>query len=246
MPAAEPPRPTRAWGLLRRHSVWLPSLPGLLLGLCLVALGVGMLIRDQCVFLSVNERVGAQVLVLEGWVPDHVVRAAMEEFNRGGYRRILVTGGGIDRGEPLSEFKTFGELGRATLIRLGFPADKVSAVEGPAVDRDRTYNSALQLRARLQRDGALPDRIQILSTGPHGRRTRLLFEAAFGHQTRVGILSVPDPRYPQRRWWINSVGFRDVVAESIAYFYARFVFHATPVGEFPAESGRSAVSVIPN
>ncbi len=221
-------------------------MPGLLLVFGLVALVGGIVVRNQCVFLSVNERVGAELLVLEGWVPDHVVRAAMEEFNRGGYRRILVTGGGIDRGEPLSEFKTFGELGRATLTRLGFPPDKVSAVVGPAVDRDRTFNSALQLRARLQREGALPDRIQIISTGPHGRRTRLLFEAAFGSETRMGILSVPDPRYPERRWWINSVGFRDVVAESIAYLYARFVFHASPVVDSPADSGRSAISPVLN
>jgi hypothetical protein len=174
-----------------------------------------------------------------------VVRAAIEEFNRGGYRRILVTGGGIDRGEPLSEYKTFGELGRASLVRMGFPADKVSAVVGATVDRDRTFNSALQLRERLQREGGLPDRLQIVSTGPHGRRTRLLFEAAFGPKTRMGILSVPDPRYPEHRWWINSVGFRDVVAESIAYVYARFVFHASPVADSPEGTNGSAISPRP-
>ncbi len=236
MARVPPNRPGRAWGLLRRYELWLPSLRGLLVALCLLVGGLGLAVRNQCVFLSVNDRVGGDLLVLEGWVPDHVVRAAMDEFRSGGYRQLLVTGGGIDRGESLSEWKTYAELGQASLIRLGFPREKISAVIGPQADRDRTFNCALQLREWFLRQGGIPPVIQVISTGPHCRRTRLMFEVGLGPKIRVGILAVPDPAYPQRRWWINSTGFREVIAESIAYVYARFIFHATPVGDLDGAS----------
>lgn len=228
--------PRRAWGFLRRYELWLPSLRGLLVVLCLLLGVLGFAVRNQCVFLSVNDRVGGDLLVLEGWVPDHVVRAAMEEFRSGGYRLLLVTGGGIERGERLSEWKTFAQLGQASLIRLGFPPEKISAVVGAPADRDRTFNCALQLREWCLRQGGIPPVVQVISIGPHCRRTRLMFEAALGPKTHVGILAVPDPAYPQRRWWINSTGFREVIAESVAYIYARFIFHATPVGDLAGVS----------
>ena len=236
MATLPPNRPCRAWGLLRRYELWLPSLRGLLLGLCLLGGILGFAVRNQCVFLSVNDRVGGDLLVLEGWVPDHVVHAAIDEFRRGGYRQLLVTGGGIERGERLSEWKTYAQLGQASLIRMGFPPEKISAVVGPQVDRDRTFNCALQLREWFLQHGGFPPVVQVISIGPHCRRTRLMFEVGLGPKTHVGILAVPDPAYPQRHWWINSSGFREVIAESVAYIYARFIFHATPVGDLDGGS----------
>ena len=234
-------RPSCAWGLFRRYELWLPSLRGFLMALCLLVGALGFTVRNQCTFLSPNDRVGGDLLVMEGWVPDHVVRAAIDEFHRGGYRQLLVTGGGIERGERLSEWKTYAQLGQASLIRMGFPPEKTLAVVGSQVDRDRTFNCALQLREWFLKQGTFPPVVQVISTGPHCRRTRLMFEVGLGPQTRVGIISVADPAYPERRWWINSTGFRDVIAETIAYIYARFIFHATPVGDLAGEIAPSGV-----
>ena len=68
------------------------------MALCLLVGALGFTVRNQCTFLSPNDRVGGDLLVMEGWVPDHVVRAAIDEVHRGGYRQLLVTGGGIERG----------------------------------------------------------------------------------------------------------------------------------------------------
>jgi len=39
---------------------------------------------------------------------------------------------------------------------------------------------------------------------------------------------VPDPDYDPKRWWRYSEGVREVLGESIAWFYAAFFFHPEP------------------
>jgi hypothetical protein len=64
----------------------------------------------------------------------------------------------------------------------------------------------------------------VLTEDAHARRTRLLYEKAFGDGTRVGIISVANPDYEGKHWWSSSQGVREVIGESIAYIYARFFF----------------------
>jgi hypothetical protein len=52
----------------------------------------------------------------------------------------------------------------------------------------------------------------------------LLFQEAFGSDVRVGIISIPNPDYDEKRWWHYSDGVRDMVGEVIAYIYAKFLF----------------------
>ena len=61
--------------------------------------------------------------------------------------------------------------------------------------------------------------------GPHARRSRLLFEKAFGRDTRVGIIALEDRDYDPAHWWKSSQGVRTVTDELIAYGYARLLFH---------------------
>lgn len=212
------------FGLVRLRECWVPTWKGSLLLLLLLGMGVTLGIRGLHPFLAVTDRVETPVLVLEGWTPDFVAQATLAEFSRGHYERVWVTGGAIEKGQPLVEWKSWAEVGGATLARIGFPTNRLTVVPGQAVDRDRTFNSALALRDLFRREGRVPSAIQVVSDGPHGRRTRLLFEAAFGPATQVGIISVPDPRYPPDHWWINSLGFRDVIGEAVAYVYGRFLF----------------------
>jgi hypothetical protein len=66
---------------------------------------------------------------------------------------------------------------------------------------------------------------QVISLGPHTRRTRLLFEKALGKEVSVGVMAVEDQDYDPRHWWRSSEGFRVVSGELLAYGYARFWFH---------------------
>ena len=70
----------------------------------------------------------------------------------------------------------------------------------------------------------MPAKLNVVSVGPHARRSRLLFRRAFGRQTQVGVVSVPNPDYDPQRWWAYSIGFRTVVGESVGYLYVKLVF----------------------
>jgi uncharacterized SAM-binding protein YcdF (DUF218 family) len=98
-------------------------------------------------------------------------------------------------------------------------------------DRDRTYGSAVALRKWLGENNITVDSFNIVTEDTHARRTRLLFEKAFGRHVRVGIIAVPNPDYDQRHWWRYSEGVQDVLIGGIEYLYAKFLFS-------PAESSR--------
>ena len=213
-----------SWGLWRRRECWVPSGRGwLVLGLLAagLALAAGTALHP---FLAPNTPVRGEVLVVEGWAPDYVLQAAIAEFKSHPYQRIYVTGGPLEAGAPLFQYKNYAERGAATMIAFGLSRESVQAVAAPRVERDRTYTSAVALKRYLLQHGGLPQALDVVTVGPHARRTRLLFAYALSPQTRVGILAVPSSDYNPRRWWKSSAGVRAVLDEAIAYVYAKLFF----------------------
>lgn len=191
-------------------------------------------------FLAVTALVPAEVLVVEGWATDHQLREALAENQRGPYHQLYVTGGPIETGSPFLDTHSYADFGALRLKRFdesiaqdaadrsaGHPtqrATNIIAVPAPAVRQDRTYAGAVALREWLRERGRLPTRLNIISGGAHARRTRLLFEKAFGPGTSVGIMAATDERYDATRWWQSSQGVRSVIDEFVAYLYARLAF----------------------
>jgi len=171
------------------------------------------------------------------------VEAAVQEFNQGDYTMIYVTGGPMERGAPLSEYKNYAALGAAVVNYFGVPTHQIQAVPTPNVQRDRTYASALALRDWLKARGKFPHALNVVTTGAHARRTRLLYEKAFGDTCEIGVISVVDEGYDPDRWWAYSQGVRSVMSETAAYVYARLFFQVSAdrrrenkTGENPVES----------
>lgn len=213
------------WKLVRSRTGRVPTWRGWLALALLAGLGTsGVVLGLLHPFLALTARVPADVLVVEGWMPDFGLRAALEEFRRDGYRQIYVVGIPLGQGELLSDFGSYAEVGRATLERMGAPADHLRAVPAPKVRRDRTFASAVALRDWLAREGRMPAALNVVTVDAHARRSRLLFEKAFGDRTRIGIVALPDEQYDGRRWWRSSQGVRTVLNEFIGYVYARFLF----------------------
>jgi hypothetical protein len=194
----------------------------LLVGIVLIA----VIVRGTFPFLAVNDPKPGGVLVVEGWVPDYVITEAMAEFRRNPYQALIASGGPIEKGAPFSEFGSFAEFGAATAVKLGFDSGKVHAAPSPETRQDRTYLSAASVREWLRQRGPIPARINVVSLGPHARRTRLLYKAAFAGVADVGVIAVDDRAFEGRRWWTSSPGFRSVTGELIAYGYARLLFRA--------------------
>lgn len=211
-------------GLFQRKSCLIPTWRGWLL---LGAAGAGLLALTAGgvhPFLAVSKPVPGGALAVEGWLPDYALEAVVREFHRQPYRVVYVTGGPIERGAPLSAYKTYAELGAATLIRLGLPADVLHAVPAPAVQRDRTYAAALALHRWLDDREAMPEKLNVVSEGAHARRSWLLYRRAFGDGPQIGILSLPVTEYDPAGWWKSSQGFRLVTGEVVAYLYVRCWF----------------------
>jgi len=212
-------------GLLRRRQCLVPTLRGWLLAALLVAavglvafLGIGP-------FLAVTDSVPGGVLVVEGWVPDYMLEAAIAEFKSDHYAKLFVTGIPLEQGAPLSEYTNFANIGAATLVKLGMPANDVQVVPTGATRRDRTYAMALSLRHWLRAHNMAPTKVNLVTGGPHARRSRLMFEKALGKGVTVGVIAIPDNDYDVRRWWNSSQGVRTVIGEALAYAYARLLFY---------------------
>ena len=212
-------------GLLIRKERWGLSWCGWLI-VAVAALSLAWaLVRGIYPFLAVTHRVDTKVLVVEGWVPDPVIQAAIHEFKSGSYERVFATGGPVEwSGAYTSDDGTSAIWGFGRLRRGGIASGLIQMVPSRVVGRDRTYNSAVALRDWLHEHNLSVQSINVMTADVHARRTRLLFHEAFGDDVTVGIIAVPNPDYDSRHWWRYSEGVREVIGESIAYSYARFLF----------------------
>ena len=216
---------SKKWfGLLRRRQGWVPTWRAWTILLVLV-LGFGWLgTRKIYPFLAVNDPHPGGLLVVEGWAPDYALETAVQEFKRNHYDKVCVTGGFLENGAPLSEYKTFAELGAGVLVKLGLSTNEVQAVPSPLVRRDRTYASALSLHRWLEQQSQPATHIHLFTQGAHARRSRLLFEKALGPGVKVSVTAVPMRDFDERHWWRYSAGVRGVISETLAYLYARLLF----------------------
>ena len=174
-------------------------------------------------FLAVNEPIDAEILVVEGWMPDYAMEKVIEIFKSGGYSRIVTTGGPLSYGSYLVAYRTCPEVAAGTLKKLGFDENLISVVAAPNMKKDNTYAAGLSLKKWLGNSGMNMKPLNVCSLGPHARRTRLLFEKALG--VDVGIFALESREYDPGAWWKTSKGVRTVLDEAIAYFYARFLFY---------------------
>ncbi|MGB9475288.1 MAG: ElyC/SanA/YdcF family protein, partial [Candidatus Udaeobacter sp.] len=209
------------WGLSRRG--WLIVLTATVAAFCLLLFGIYP-------FLAVTHRVNSNVLVVEGWIHEYAIQAAVDEFRFRGYSRIFTTGGPVEgSGRYTNDYNTSASVGAELLIKNGLAEGFVQVVPSRVMDHDRTYGSAVALRNWFRDHNMNVSRLNVITEDLHARRTRLLFQKAFGTDVQVGIIAVANVDYPANRWWHYSQGLKDVVSEFAAYLYGRLLF-------FPSES----------
>ncbi len=209
---------------LRRRTVWAPTLLGWLALLLIGAIAAIALLRGVYPFLAVTEPAGASVLVVEGWLGEKELDGAIAVFKSGGYRQIVTTGGPLHDWPETQSGPTAAHRAAGYLKRRGLAAVPITPAPSPLTLRDRTYTSALMVRAWAQRTGVELRKLDVVSRGPHARRSRLLYEKAFGPQVRIGVFAVPPPDYDPERWWRTSTGARDVAEQAAGLFWVKFFF----------------------
>lgn len=217
--------PHFCFGLLSRRVRWGLSWKGWLLALVLLA-GVAISL-GYCVypFLAVTHRANTDVLVVEGWIHEYAIRAAITEFETGHYERVFAIGGPIGgMGGYTNDYNTSANLAAGRLKAAGLAPNFIQSVPSRVSERDRTYSAALALREWLQEHHAAIRSVNVVTEDVHARRSRLLSQEALGPEVKVGIIAVPNPDYDAREWYRYSEGVKEVVSESVAYLYAKFLF----------------------
>jgi uncharacterized SAM-binding protein YcdF (DUF218 family) len=224
-PMAKPAPPRAFFGLFDRKERWSLSWRGRLLFASAFVLLVGLFLRNVYPFLATTQPVNADVLVVEGWVHQYAIQAAVREFRSGSYKRVLTTGGPVvGIGGYINDFQTSASVGADLLRKAGVPSDLLQMVPSREIGRDRTYSSALAVRDWIREHRVSVRGINVVTENTHARRTWLLFRKVFGNAAQVGIVAVLNPDYDANRWWRYSEGLKDVVSESACYLYAKFLF----------------------
>src|SRR6266481_3149937 len=238
---AQPEPPRVVWGLLDRKERWSLSWRGrLILALILASallLGGALVLKGVYPFLATTHRVDTDVMVVEGWVHEYAIRAALKEFQSNHYARIFTTGGPVEgTGGYINDYCTWASVGADLLRKNGLANGSVQMVPSRVMDRDRTYGSAVALRNWFRDHNMAVSGIDVVTEDVHARRTRLLFQKALGKDVQVGIIAVANVDYPANRWWHYSQGVKNVVSEFAAYLYARLLFFPSE----PVHPGKAA------
>ncbi len=235
--ASREKKSAKFWGIISRKERWGLSWRGWLLITSGGLACFGFVFWNIQPFLAVTHRVDTNVLVVEGWTRRYAIRGGAEEFRNGTYDRIFTTGGPeAGSGGYTNDYNTAASVAAEMLKKFGISDDRVQMAPSHVIDRERTYSSAIALRDWFRQHHVSVRSMNIVTEGAHARRTRLLYQKAFGRNVAVGIISVPNSDYDPSQWWYYSDGVREIIGESIAYIYAKFFFY--PPRSSERENGR--------
>lgn len=220
-------RRSRCLGLVERRERWGLSRRGCWLLILVVGLGILLAIRSLGSFLAVTSRVPADVLVVDGWAPGYALPQVVDEFRRGQYRRVLVVHSLYDSPDKYESGRHMADYLANRLVQLGLPSNSVHTAYCEVTRRDRTYHSALAARQWLETRGWSGGGVMVATLGSHARRSRLLYQRAFGAAAPIGVIALEDRAYDPARWWRTSEGLKEMTSETAAYLYARLFFRGT-------------------
>lgn len=189
----------------------------LLLGLLGLA---GGLFFEGYPFLARQAPVVSDTLVIEGWLDDALLEQAASWAASNGVKRIYLTGGPIETGGYLVEWKTLPDMTKARMEALGLGQQfSLQAVPARKVRRGRTQAAAQALKVELNQErGAF----NLASEGPHTRRSWRTFQKEFGDGVAVGSVALTPTDFNRSDWWSCSEGVRSMIGEAIAYVVELF------------------------
>lgn len=209
--------------LVQQKKMWRLTVQGWLLTLVFVVTLILFFVTHVHSFLAASYPIKAEVLVVEGWIPDYALKQAIVEFEKGGYQKLITTGLPLERGFYLAQYKSYAELAAATLLALDFEQDKLIAIPAQNAIKNRTYASAVALNQWIKTSTLNIKSINLFTFDVHARRSWMVFKQALDPETKIGVIAAATDNYNPKRWWASSGGVRSIMSEGIAYIYARFI-----------------------
>jgi hypothetical protein len=210
--------------LIKRKEIWVITIKGWLIIAAASMITLGFFIKFVHPFFAITDPKRGKILVVEGWLPRYAIERAIQEFKAHGYQKIMTTGGPIYSDLPCGEYKNFADLGAALLQDLHQDPERITAVPAPDAKKDRTYVAARALKRWFDKNDRHPESLDIVTLGPHARRSLILYKMALGANVTVGVISVPGRGYDPDRWLRYSQGVKTVINEVIGYLYTQLIF----------------------
>lgn len=208
--------------LIQRQTVWWPTPLGWTGGLLFVAACILSWAFLAERWLSLTAREPAKILVVEGWIGLDGVAAAAREFSEGKYDLVIGTGGLT--GERWNAARwNYAEMAAKELRRLGVPPERILTARAKEVESRRTFEAAAAAWRILQENGLQPTAINLMTRGPHARRSRIVYGRVFGAATKVGVISWMPERELSSPWWDSSERAADLIKESAGYPFELFL-----------------------
>jgi hypothetical protein len=201
-----------------------PTFISWILIIALIAAFSAFFILNVYQFLAPDREPQKGLMVVEGWIHDFALDEAVAMYRTGNYSKIICTGVPIETGSYISQFKSYPEMTATRLKKLGVPQDKIVLAIADDVKKDRTYASAVALREAFMAYNLTETDLHLVTVGPHGRRSSLLYQLALGDDYTIGVTCLEPSEYDEKDWYTNSEGVRSVMSEFIAYLYAKLLF----------------------
>ena len=76
-------------------------------------------------YLAVTDRSQSDILVVKGWIGRKGIHAAVDEFERGGYRFIIASGG-LTSGRWEDQSVSYASMAAQEMMQLGIPKERIS------------------------------------------------------------------------------------------------------------------------
>lgn len=209
--------------LFRRRSLVLPTLVGWLVILLVLGLIAVFVLRNLAFFLTVNEPVGADYLVIEAWMDKEEFDQAHSYFDANDYQLAILVGGPIHN--DFHEIDSNFAPRAADYLRLkGMPADKMVVLEAPDSKQNRTFLNAVYVRDWFLQQGGEVANIDVFTSLIHTRRSRDLYQIALGETVEVGVVPSNPSDFDPAHWWRTSRWGKGVAVEFAAWLLVKCCF----------------------
>ena len=172
------------------------------------------------IFLSLNERLPADVLIVEAWTDAEGAEAAAAEFKGSGMPYQFVVAAGGLTGNPWTKRRwSYPEIAEAELTQAAIPSSRIILARSEDNGSHRTFETAVAAKQALDARGIHPKIVNVFTRGAHARRSRLVFAKVFGPDIRVGVICWIPPGYSRGPWWQSSDRANDLLKETVGYLY---------------------------
>jgi DUF218 domain len=209
-----PPR----FRLFRHRTILCPTWAGCFCFATILLLLVIAWINYGESYLALTHRVPADILVVDGWIGRKGLRAAVDEFERGGYR-FIVASGGLTSGRWEDEASSYAEMAAGEMIRLGVPKEKIVVATSENTESHRTFESAVAVWRTLRDAGIKSKALNLFTLGPHARRSALVFAKVSSLDVKIGVIGWLPAEYKTEPWWRSSERSRELLEETVGYLY---------------------------